>query len=202
MVHLRSRRGPRLAFNVEDAQAIADAADEAGVQTMVMLRNRFSPGGRRFLSRVANASAYGAQASFVSGAALEGARFATPWRVARGALLDLGPHLLDLLEAALGLVVEVSATGDPLHWLAITTTHEGGAIGQSALSITTPRGSGELVCRVATDDGEVVFDAATAGDDAEVVSAVASEFARSVRSGRPCSQTCTRGCTCSNCWRG
>ena len=28
--------------------------------------------------------------------------FATPWRVARGALLDLGPHVLDLLVTALG----------------------------------------------------------------------------------------------------
>ncbi|MGH3412944.1 MAG: Gfo/Idh/MocA family protein [Marmoricola sp.] len=173
-----------LAFTLAKAERLAEAVDAAGVQSLVMLRNRFSPAGRRFLADLASGRAYGAQASVVSGAALPGAFFATPWRVARGALLDLGPHVLDLLDAALGPVTDITAVGDPRTWLALTTVHEGGAIGQAALSITTPGGSGELGCRVVTDHGEVTFDgAADPEGDAETARTIAAAFAGTVSSG-------------------
>ena len=122
-----------LAFDLAGAERIARAVDDAGVRTVLMLRNRFSPAGVRFLQQARAATAYGAQAAFVSDAALPGEFFATPWRVARGALMDLGPHALDLVDAGVGPIEEVHATGDPLRWLALTTRHEGGALAGGAV---------------------------------------------------------------------
>jgi predicted dehydrogenase len=173
-----------LAFDVAGAERITRAVDEADVRTVLMLRNRFSPGGRRFVQQARAATAYGAQASSVSGAALPGASFATPWRVARGALMDVGPHVLDLLDAAMGAIEDVQAVGDPLRWLALTTRHPGGALGQVALSINAPGGSGQLRCEVFTDDGLVRFDGAEAGDDALVGRTIAEALADSVATGR------------------
>ncbi len=157
-----------LAFTLEGAQAIADAVEEAGVRSVLMLRNRFTSTGRTFLQAAHGAQARGGQASFVTGAALEGSDFATPWRVERGAVWDLGPHALDLLDAAMGTIEEVVATGDARRWVSLQTRHEGGAVGQVSLSITTPRSVGALEARVWTENGPVEFHG-TRGDAEEGV---------------------------------
>jgi predicted dehydrogenase len=174
-----------LAFDLAGAERIARAVEDADVRTVLMLRNRFSPAGARFLEQARAATALGAQAAFVSGAALPGEFFATPWRVARGALMDLGPHALDLLDAGVGPIEEVHATGDPLRWLALTTRHESGALSQVALSITTPGSSGEMTCEVFTDKGLVRFDGAEPVDDTAVGRTIAQALADTVDSGRP-----------------
>ncbi|MET0521223.1 MAG: Gfo/Idh/MocA family oxidoreductase, partial [Jiangellaceae bacterium] len=85
-----------LGFTLEEAERIAGAVDEAGVQTVLMLRNRFTVVGQAFLEAAQSAPARGGLGSFITGAALPGSPFATPWRIERGALLDVGPHVLDL----------------------------------------------------------------------------------------------------------
>ena len=80
-----------LAFTVADAERIVATVGAADVRTLVILRNRFTAAGRAFVEAARRAPARGAQASFVTGAALGGSKFATPWRVERGALDDLGP---------------------------------------------------------------------------------------------------------------
>ena len=45
---------------------------------------------------------------------MEGNYFGTPWRLQQGGLLDLGPHVLDALDVALGTIIDVQAAGDPL----------------------------------------------------------------------------------------
>lgn len=172
-----------LAFTLSDAERLASAVDEAGVRTVLMLRNRFTSEGRRFVEDLHGATASGAQARFVTGAALDGSPFATPWRVERGALFDLGPHVLDLLDAALGRVVEVAAAGDPRRLLTVTTTHEGGAVAQTALSITTPDVTAGFRIDAWTDRGPVVFDGARADDDHHVGAALTAALADAVDTG-------------------
>ncbi|GAB3656281.1 Gfo/Idh/MocA family oxidoreductase [Nocardioides korecus] len=149
-----------LAFTLEEAEEIADAVDEAGVRTVLMLRNRFTTTGRAFVEAAKGARTTGAQASFVTGAALEGSHFATPWRIERGAVWDVGPHVLDLLEAGMGPIEEVTATGDPLRWVSLVTRHESGALGQVSLSITTPRAADLLEVRVWSETGPILFEGA------------------------------------------
>ncbi len=174
-----------LAFSLADAERLAAAVDEAGVSTLLFLTNRFTAEGREFVRRVAEAEPQGAQASFIGGGSLPGSLFATPWRVARGALLDLGPHVLDLLVTALGPVAEITAAGDPTRVVALTTRHESGLLGQALLSITTANAEGALVCKVHTDTGPVVFNSSEVADDTQVLSTIAREFSDTVRTGVP-----------------
>lgn len=174
-----------LGFTPAEAEAIAAAADASGVQSLVVLRNRFTAEGRAFVERARSAPALGATAVFVSGAALPGSSFATPWRVEEGAMFDLAPHALDLLDAALGPVTGISAVGDPLRWLGLTLEHDGGAVSQVALSITTPGETGPFRIEAHTADGPVLFDGAASDDDPDVHEAITTAFAEAVDSGTP-----------------
>ena len=146
-----------LAFTLDGAERIARAVSEAGVTSLLMIRSRYDPAVLRLLERAAEAVPRGLIASWIADGALPGSPFATPWRIERGALLDLGPHVLDLVEALLGPVTGLQAAGDPLRWVAITTTHEGGAVGQVSLSITTPGAADGLRLEVVTESGSVVL---------------------------------------------
>jgi predicted dehydrogenase len=174
-----------LAFDLPDAERLAAAVEEAGVSTLMFLTNRYTAEVRDFLSRVAETAPQAAQVSFVSGSSRPGEFFATPWRVERGALLDLGPHALDLLDATLGTITEITAVGDPTRMVAVTTRHESGLLGQAMLSITAEGADGALVCKVHTDAGPVVFDSSTVSDQTGFFRTIAGEFSETVASGRP-----------------
>ena len=172
-----------LAFTLEDAERLTAAVDEAGVQTVLMLRNRFTAVGQAFVESAHASPSRGGVASFVTGAALEGSPFATPWRVERGALFDLGPHLLDLMDAAMGRIEHVEAAGDPVRWISLITHHEGGALGSASLSITTPGVTGGFRCEVFTETGPVVFDGNESDKDTGVSEAITRALARAVETG-------------------
>ena len=92
-----------VSFTVADAEAIAAAADDARVATQLMLTYRFTEQVRSFLDSLTGAHVRCVRTAFVGGGALDGSPFATPWRKEpRAVLLDLGPHTLDLVEAAAG----------------------------------------------------------------------------------------------------
>lgn len=63
--------------------------------------------------------------------------FPTPWRLERGPLLDLGPHVVDLLDAALGPVAAVHAGGDLGDFVTLQREHHSGVVCQVTLSGTT-----------------------------------------------------------------
>lgn len=172
-----------LAFTLEEAEAIAAAVDAAGVQSLLMLRNRFTAEGRAFVADTRAGGGIGALGRFVSGAALPGSPFATPWRMELGAMFDLAPHAIDLLDAALGPVIGISAAGDPLRWLGLTLEHEGGAVSQVALSITAPGEPAPFRIEARTQQGAVVFDGARSDDDAQVQEAITTAFAEAAETG-------------------
>lgn len=124
-----------IAGSLAAAERLAEAA--SGVPTMVVLSWRYAAAVRSFLDEVHTAGRpIGGRALFASGALL-GGPFATPWRLERGPLLDLGPHVLDLLDAALGRISAIEATGDLLGWVALLCEHESGAVSSASLCATT-----------------------------------------------------------------
>ncbi|MSO36639.1 MAG: Gfo/Idh/MocA family oxidoreductase [Acidimicrobiia bacterium] len=125
-----------LAADIAGAQRIADAVDEARVGSVVLLTYRFAKIVREFLREAKDFEAAGGRACFISGAFLSGA-FAGGWRLEEGALLDVGPHILDLVDMALGPVVAVEATGDPLGELSVILDHGGGVRSEVLMSCTT-----------------------------------------------------------------
>lgn len=122
-----------LADDLAGAQRIVDAVERAGVGTLVMLTYRFHPGLQRFAEAAAGFDALGGRGCFISGAFLPGSPYARGWRLERGALLDVGPHLLDLHELALGEITDIQAAGDRHGWVALNLTHASGATSQASL---------------------------------------------------------------------
>ncbi len=180
-----------LGFDVRQAERVAEAA--RSVTSLVFLRTRFEPAVVDLEAWCARSEPVAATVTMVSGAGLAGEPFATPWRQARGALDDVGPHALDLLEALLGPVAEVTAAGDPRRWVAVTTRHRSGAVGQAALSITTPLARGVSRCEVYAGGEVRGFDGHRDSDDPATRRAVLDELVAAVRQGRPARIDAQRG---------
>lgn len=129
-----------IALDVEGATALADAVAEAGVRTIVAFTRRFAPETRDYLARAAELRPVAAQAQWLSGAALGGRFAASAWRQEQGALYDVGPHILDLLDACAGPIAGVEAArydAGSDTWSA-QLAHEGGASSSVSLSLRTP----------------------------------------------------------------
>jgi len=177
-----------LGRSVDEALALQEAACD--VATLLLLRNRFTNAVQDFLDRCLATQVRAVVAGFVAGGVLPGSFFATPWRVAEPhALLDLGPHALDLLEAAAGSITRVAAaaSGGVLH---LTTRHADGASASVVLSSVTPDSPGGLRCVAVTDTGRIEM-----GDpDAEPVQeAIMAEFAAAIRGERTARVDVNRG---------
>jgi predicted dehydrogenase len=171
-----------LALTVHAAQQMVEAIDAAGVPTQLMLTLRYTSRIRQFLDQAREFDAFGARAAWISGAFLPGSPFATPWRLEHGALLDVGPHVLDLLDAAVGPIRSTSVVGDPHAWVAVTAVHDGGAVSDIAVSSAVPGFVWE--CSLFGPDGELHAPQAGEDETAEVQPVIAAEFAEVVRSGQ------------------
>ena len=178
-------------MTLADAERLADAIGTAGVVSQVILTNRYLPSMRTFLGNAASFIAHGGRSTFIGGGAIPGNYFGTPWRLEHGALLDLGPHALDAIDAALGTIVDVHAAGDNLGVVSLTCRHESGVVSQVMLSATTPLDPSGLVVELFGPQGGLTFDT-TAGDAASrgagfrtAMRTLAAEFADAVRTGVP-----------------
>jgi predicted dehydrogenase len=173
-----------VATTLADAERLAAAVDRAGVRSQVVLTIRYRPEVRSFLATIVPEEVRYARGSFVGNGALAGSPFATPWRqAAQAGLLDVGPHTFDLVEAVAGPVTEVRAAVRGGVTI-VSTLHQHGAVGQVALSITTPDGPGGVDLDVVTDGGFVSMPTGPA-DEASVWRAITDELAHSIDSGEP-----------------
>jgi predicted dehydrogenase len=171
-----------IAGDVAGAEALVEAIDGAGVRSMVLLTWRYAGPVRSFLAETAVFRPFGGRALFVSGAFL-GGHFATPWRLARGALVDLGPHVIDLLDAALGRVTAVDAHGSLLGWVSLDLGHEGGAVSQAAMCAIVPLDAQRAGIDIYGAAGGLDLDCAGAVGPETFVT-VADELAAMVRTGQ------------------
>jgi predicted dehydrogenase len=168
-----------LALDLATAEQLADAVAAASVPTQVVLSYRYSDAVRAFLADVSAHRVIGGRAHFISGAAL-GGPFATPWRIEHGGLYDLGPHVLDSLDAALGTITDLTAHGSSTGWLGLTCRHETGAVSEASISMQCPMDGFDAGVSVATDAGLFEVDFAAAITPA-VFERVADEFVATVR---------------------
>jgi predicted dehydrogenase len=124
-----------LAEDLASAEAIARAVDDAGVGSLVVLTYRLSPGLDERLAEARALDPTGGRACFLSGAFLADSPFAQGWRLEKGALLDIGFHILDLVDAAVGPAERVTAAhGDPHEWVGLLLAHAGGAVSEVSMS--------------------------------------------------------------------
>jgi predicted dehydrogenase len=121
-----------IAADLAAAERFAEVVGEAGVNSMILLTWRYNAAVRTFIEAAQAADPIGGRAHFISGGILPGSMFATPWRIDRGPLLDLGPHVLDLLDVTLGRITGVHAHGDLLRWVGLLVEHEGGLASEAS----------------------------------------------------------------------
>jgi predicted dehydrogenase len=178
-----------VALTVGAAEELAAAVAEAGVVSQMVLTNRYGPRGRAFLDAAERFEVVGARCASLSGALL-GSPFATPWRRRHGALLDVGPHLLDLLEASVGPIEELSGRGDPLRWTSLVCRHAGGQVSEVAMSISLPLPETVFECVLYGPGGSLAYrrppDPPSATAELQAAAAtLRREFAAAVTSGTP-----------------
>lgn len=129
-----------IAASVARAEELTAAVDSAGVASVVVLIMRYAPETRAWLDEVASTAGWGGgTAHWLSGALLGGDYVGSVWRQRDGALADVGPHTVDLLDAALGPVTDVRAAtfSEPGVWH-VMLIHQGGAVSTVTMSHHIP----------------------------------------------------------------
>lgn len=132
-----------LAIDPAAADAVVAAVEGSGVASIVFFTNLFVPGVREWIAQRRQQHWDGAFAWFMGNLHRPGSPYAnSPWREEYGGLWDTGPHALSLLIPLLGPIVSVTAVGGPRDTVALLTNHQGGALGSTTISATTPEGAG------------------------------------------------------------
>ena len=175
---------------VDEAERLVDAIERHGVVSQIILTNRYFDVTRAFLTAAQAFPSYGGRAWFFGDGCIEGTYFGTEWRVRDGGLLDLGPHVLDALDAALGTITDIRASGDPLGLVLLECEHEGGAVSQAAISATTRQGGGLSVDLVGPSGGLMLDIAGLTPEEfgveyANAQARIVEEFGEAVRTGVP-----------------
>ena len=128
-----------LALSLEAADRVAGAVADAGVASLVFFTLRFLPEVAAWTEGAAAGDWDGGDGAWLGTALEPGSPFAdSPWRRRKGALWDLGPHMLALAIPTLGAVERVAAgtgRGDTVH---LVLGHRGGASSILTLSQTVP----------------------------------------------------------------
>lgn len=171
-----------IALNSTAGAELARVVDEAAVPTQLFLTWRYAATVRDYLRGLTKITPTGGRGIFVNGLT-HGGVFATPWRLAQGPLFDLGPHVIDLLEAAIGPIVAVRATGELRGWVALSLTHGSGAVSQASLSFGSALDHDVANVEVFASRGHFPFDCTSAYSDA-TIDTVLSEFVTTVRENR------------------
>ena len=131
-----------LAEDLAGARTVADAVAAAGVRSATVLVLRFDDAVLEWLDAVgpghAGPDTVGV-ARWLSGSLLGGPYRRAAWRAEHGALLDIGPHVVDLLDVALGPVtgVDHAERTEPDVWR-VGLAHAGGARSSMMLSLRLP----------------------------------------------------------------
>ncbi|GAA4922442.1 Gfo/Idh/MocA family protein [Streptomyces coeruleoprunus] len=134
-----------VATTVAGAREVALTAEKAGVASVVFCTLRFAADTASWVEEQTAAGgwylarAHWLGALFSPGAAgAAGAYAASPWRREKGALWDVGPHVLSVLLPVLGDVTEVNAVAGPGDTRHLLLHHASGAGSTATLTLSAP----------------------------------------------------------------
>lgn len=180
-----------IAPDLPSAQRLADAVSAAGVASLVVLTLRYATETRDWLADLAATGGWtGGGARWLSGALLGGQFSASPWRHESGALADIGPHVLDLLDAALGPITEVvAASRTPEDLWHLILAHKTGATSTATLSIRLPVNPTVTDFSVYGSHGHRAFDRNPGHSALDSFTALLDDFAAMIATGtadHPC----------------
>jgi predicted dehydrogenase len=179
-----------VALSTADADALAAAVEKAGVASVVFFTWRFNREIRAWLADEQARGGWsgsgwsGGVAVWLGTALADDSPFNTPWRQQKGALWDLGPHLVGMLWACLGPVTSVSAVrgqGDVRH---LVLQHEGGASSTMTTALDAPEPAEGFNLFVWGAAGRSIMPA-TPAEPTHCLRVAAAELIASANSGQP-----------------
>jgi predicted dehydrogenase len=123
-----------------DADTLVGAVERARVASVVFFTARFQADVRAWLAEVTSRDGWaGGTAVWLGSALRPGNPFNTPWRRDKGALWDVGPHLVSLLRASLGPVISVTADAGPADVTHLILHHENGTTSTATVTLSAPK---------------------------------------------------------------
>jgi len=177
-----------VALSVSDADKLVDAADAAGVASVVFFTHQFNTEIRAWLADERARGAGGGWSGGVAvwlGAALQpDSPFNTPWRRDKGGLWDLGPHVVAMLWACLGPVTSVTAVVGGTDVTHLVLRHSGGASSAATVTLSAPQAAAGNNLFVWGEAGRSVMPAMP-DDSVDALRVAALELVASAESGRP-----------------
>jgi hypothetical protein len=174
-----------LALDVEAADRVVAAVEEAGVGAAVFFTMRYTENVAIWLDEVAGQDWYSGRVRIYTSIFEAGSPYAqSVWRQDKGALWDIGPHALSIAIPLLGparSVVAQPGRGDAVD---IGVRHAGGATSLLSLSLTAPEGArGSEWQFLAASSASAMPSPATSPLEAFV--SCIDDLLRAVRDGRP-----------------
>jgi len=154
-----------VALSVRDADELVAAVEEAGVASVVFFTWRFNTEIRAWLTDEQARGGWSGE-GWSGGAAIwlgtslqDDSPFNTPWRKEKGALWDLGPHLVGMLWACLGPVTEVTAVAGKSDVTHLVLRHETGATSTVTTTQSAPEAAAGVTVFVWGEAGRSVMPA-------------------------------------------
>ena len=152
-----------IALSPDDADKLAAAVEEAGVASVVFFTWRFNNEIRAWLTDEQARGGWSGQ-GWSGGAAIwlgtsnqPGNPFNTPWRQEKGALWDLGPHLVCMLWACLGPVTEVTAVQGKADVVHLVLRHQTGVTSTVTTTQSAPEAAAGVTVFVWGEAGRSVM---------------------------------------------
>lgn len=131
-----------VATTVEGARAVAEAAEQARVASVVFCTLRFAPPTAAWIEEQrATGDWFTARAEWIGALWAPGADSAyaaSPWRREKGGLWDVGPHALSVLIPVLGDVTALTAARGPADLHHLVLRHTSGASSTVTLALGAP----------------------------------------------------------------
>jgi predicted dehydrogenase len=130
-----------LALSVEGADRVVEAVAASRVASLVFFTLRFLPGVAAWVEEAEAAGDWQGGGGGWLGTVFsepDSPFAASPWRRRKGALWDLGPHMLALALPVLGPVESVTAATSPYDTVHLILRHQGGARSSLAVSQSVP----------------------------------------------------------------
>lgn len=154
-----------VALSAAAADELVAAVDEAQVASVVFFTWRFNPEIRAWLTDEQARGGWsgegwsGGAALWLGTALQDGNPFDTPWRREKGALWDLGPHLVGMLWACLGPVTEVTAVAGKPDVTHLVLRHQTGVTSTVTATLNAPEAAAGVTVFVWGEAGRSVMPA-------------------------------------------
>jgi len=183
-----------IALSADDADKLVAAVEEAQVSSVVFFTWRFNTEIRAWLTDEQARGGWAGEgwsggAAIWLGTSLQGdSPFNTPWRAEKGAIWDLGPHLVGMLWACLGPVTEVTAVPGKADVAHLVLRHASGATSTVTTTQSAPEAAAGVTVFVWGEAGRSLMPAELV-DSVAALRTAAAELMAAAAAGRvthPC----------------